>query len=417
MSEPLAYRMRPATLSEFVGQTKLMGNTVIKNALAGKVTSMILWGPPGTGKTTLAHLIAANASRPILNVNAVSTGIPALRQLLTGVERPILFIDEIHRWSKSQQDFLLPKVESGEVTIIGSTTENPYFEVVGPLLSRVRVLRLETLTDDDVKTILRRTLDDPKGFAGKGIQMTYEVEDFIVASSGGDARSALNLLEDIVAVSAQTLEIPTGERLKRLPYDKTGDEHYQVISAFIKSVRGSDPDAAVYWLSRMLQSGEDILFIARRLVILAAEDIGLADPWGLLIANAGFQACHQVGMPESGLILSEVTVYLAQAPKSNSSAKALWAANKAVEISTPPVPLHLRNASFRGAKDMGYGVDYKYPHDFPSGFSGQSYLPEELKGAKFFEPSNHGFEARIRERMEGRKQLPKNDPENKKPEE
>ncbi|NTU61747.1 MAG: hypothetical protein HGA95_05455, partial [Caldiserica bacterium] len=243
-----------------------------------------------------------------------------------------------------------------------------------------------------------------------------EVEDFIVANAGGDARSALNLLEDIVAVSGQKLEIPSGERPRRLPYDKTGDEHYQVISAFIKSVRGSDPDAAVYWLSRMLQSGEDILFIARRLVILAAEDIGLADPWGLLLANAGFQSCHQVGMPEAGLILSEVTVYLAQAPKSNSTAKALWAANKTVEMACPPVPYHLRNASFRGAKELGYGVDYKYPHDFQSGFAGQDYLPQELKGIKFYEPSSHGFEARVRERMEGRKQMPKGE-ENKKPEE
>jgi putative ATPase len=409
MTEPLAYRIRPRTLADFVGQAKLMGNTVIKNALSGKVSSMILWGPPGTGKTTLAHLIAQNASRPILNVNAVSTGIPALRQMLAGVDRPILFIDEIHRWSKSQQDFLLPKVESGEVTVIGSTTENPYFEVVGPLLSRVRVLRLELLTDDDIRAIIKRAVSDPSLLGGKNVAMPDDVEDFIIASAGGDARSALNLLEDIVAVCGEKLEIPTGERLKRLPYDKTGDEHYQVISAFIKSVRGSDPDAAVYWLSRMLQSGEDILFIARRLVILAAEDIGLADPWGLLMANAGFQACHQVGMPEAGLILSEVTIYLAQAPKSNSTAVALWNASKSVESLTPSVPLHLRNASFRGAKEMGYGVDYKYPHDFPSGFTAQGYLPEELKGKRFYTPSDHGFEKRVIERMEGRRQTCKDD--------
>lgn len=404
--------MRPQTLDEFVGQRHLLAQgAILKQAVSGKPTSLILWGPPGSGKTTLAHLIAGAVQRPVVHINAVTTGVPQLKKTLSeGLINPLLFVDEIHRWNKSQQDFLLPYVESGKVLLIGSTTENPYYEVIGPLLSRVRVLKLDPLDDEDIAKIIKRALTDPKGLGEMSIEMPDDVLAFIVAYAGGDARSALNLLEDLVNVSGSaddkvTLQIPSEEVLKRLPYDKTGDEHYQIISAFIKSLRGSDIDAAVYWLSRMVESGEDPKFIARRMVILAAEDVGLADPWALMIANAGFQAVTEIGMPEAGLVLSEVAVYLAQAPKSNRTSVALWEASAKVRESTPPVPLHLRNASFRGAKQMGYGVGYKYPHEFKAGFAAQQYLPDELKDAKFYEPSDIGFEQRVKERMEGRKQI------------
>lgn len=406
---PLAHRMRPSTINEFVGQNKLTdGNSIIQKALNGTASSMIFWGPPGCGKTTLAKLIGNESSRPVINVNAVSTGIPALRKLFSDqtVRNPILFIDEIHRWNKAQQDFLLPRVETGEITIIGSTTENPYFEVNGPLLSRVRILRLEALTDDDIKKIINSAVESPKGFDGD-IDIPDAVMDFIVSIAGGDARSALNILEELASKAQhenKELTVPKDLFARRLPYDKSGDQHYQIISAFIKSLRGSDPDAAVYWLIRMTESGEDPKFIARRMLILASEDIGLADPWALLMANACFQAVERIGLPECEYNLVETAIYLAQAPKSNSIAVALGNAKKAVQMSSPSVPIHLRNPSFKGSKKLGYGKDYKYPHDYSGGFVKQEYLPVELKNMKIYEPSDFGYEKRIRERMNTRKE-------------
>ncbi len=402
--------MRPTSVGEFVGQRKLIdGNSIIKKALEGSVSSMIFWGPPGCGKTTLAKLIGNQTNRPIININAVSTGIPALRKKLSDqlfTKNPILFIDEIHRWNKAQQDFLLPKVETGEITIIGSTTENPYFEINGPLLSRVRILRMESLSDDDIRDIINSAVESPKGFEGV-INLPDDVVDFIVSVAGGDARSALNILEELTAKAQNEntkISVPKDLFAKRFPYDKSGDQHYQIISAFIKSLRGSDPDAAVYWLIRMTESGEDPKFIARRMLILASEDIGLADPWALLIANACFQAVERIGLPECEYNLVETAIYLAQAPKSNSTAIALANAKKAVQISSPPVPIHLRNPSFTGSKKLGYGRDYKYPHDFNGGFVKQAYMPDELENISIYEPSDYGYEKRIRERMETRKE-------------
>ncbi len=414
---PLADRMRPHTLAEFVGQSAVIGQgryleRMIKE---DKVPSLIFYGPPGTGKTTLAHIVAAAAESQFEEVNAVSSGVADLRKVInaakerrmaTGV-KTILFIDEIHRFNKAQQDVLLPFVENGTVTLIGATTENPFFEVNSPLLSRMKIIRLESLQVEDIEAILRRALADEENGYGKqeltaddeGIRMLAEV-------SGGDARIALKMLEQAVAllngqkhISSETAREVLSEAGRR--YDKKGDQHYDVISAFIKSMRGSDPDAALHYLARMIEGGEDLKFIARRIVICAAEDVGLADPNALVVAMAAAQAAQFVGFPEARIPLAEAVCYIAAAPKSNSAYVAIDNATRDVRAQNcGRVPAHLRDASYKSAKVFGHGVGYKYPHDYPGGYVEQEYLPEELKGRVYYQPSDHGIEERIGKRLD-----------------
>ncbi len=417
---PLAARMRPRTFDEFVGQNHLVdqGRALRQCVESDQPPSMIFWGPPGTGKTTLAQIIASLTHAHFSQVSAATSGVADLRKIIDEAQdrlgmngqRTILFIDEIHRFNKAQQDVILPFVENGTVVFIGATTENPSFEVIAPLLSRSRVFTLNPLTDDQVRLIVDRAIaDEERGLGKLHVELEPEAEEFLVRMSNGDARIALNGVE--MATSA-TKPDPQGKRRinlstiedvlqhKALLYDKGGDQHYDTISAFIKSVRASDPDAAIYWLGRMLEAGEDPLFIARRLIILASEDIGMADPMGLPVAVAAQQAVHFVGMPEGMIPLAEATVYLATAPKSNS---AYMAYNRALEdvkkTRDQPVPLHLRNAVTRLMKDIGYGKDYKYAHNFPGHFAGQDNLPSNLKGRRYYEPSDQGYEASVAERL------------------
>jgi putative ATPase len=416
---PLATRMRPRTFDEFVGQHRAIGaGTVLRRAVdAGEVPSLILWGPPGSGKTTLAVLIAGASGAAFEAVSATNAGVADLRKVVerarerlrTG-RRTVLFIDEIHRFNKSQQDAVLPHVENATVTLLGATTENPSFEVNAALLSRSRVIRLEALDADDLRSLIDRALgDSERGLGGQHVAVDPGAIERLIALCGGDARIALNSLELAVqaaprdasgTVHVTITDIEGALQSPALLYDRAGDQHYWLISAFIKSVRGTDPDAAVYWLARMLEAGEDPLFVARRLVILAAEDIGLADPQALGVAVAAQQAAHFIGMPEGFLPLAEAALYLAAAPKSNSVLRAYVAASSDVaETLHQPVPLHLRNAVTGLGRAMGYGAGYRYAHDHEDGVVEQQHLPASLAGRRYYEPSANGVERDVGERL------------------
>ena len=417
---PLAARLRPLTFEEFVGQEHLVGaDRVLRRSIeADQVPSMILWGPPGSGKTTAAYLIAGVTKSHFSPVSAVTAGVADLRRIIDEAkdrrgmhdQRTLLFVDELHRFNKAQQDVVLPHVEEGVVTFIGATTENPSFEVIAPLLSRCRVFTLNPLTAQQVDGIINRALQDrERGLGDLNVALDEEAREFLVTISNGDARVALNALElatgatEPDAQGNRRVTLPTVEdavQQRALLYDKKGDQHYDTISAFIKSVRASDPDAAVYWLARMIEAGEDAMFIARRIVILAAEDIGMADPQALPVAVAAQQAVHLIGMPEGGIPLAEATVYLATAPKSNSAYQALKNALEDVHTSRHyPVPLHLRNPVTPLMQKSGYGEGYKYAHNYPGHFSGQRNLPDPLKDRRYYQPGDQGYEKEVAERI------------------
>jgi putative ATPase len=405
--QPLAARMRPRSFEEFVGQGHLVGEgkSLTRILAGGNLPSIILWGPAGTGKTTLAHLLADAVGADLIQLSAVSSGVADARKVVEGARgglfRTVLFVDEIHRWSKAQQDVLLPAVEEGVITLIGATTENPYFSLNTPLLSRCLLLRLEPLEDDAVRTLLRRALEDQdRGLGALSVAATDEAIDHLVTMAGGDARLALNGLEAATHAAKQaglaTIELDLAAdavQRKAIVYDRQGDAHYDVISAFIKSIRGSDPDAALFWLARMIEAGEDPRFIVRRLIVHASEDVGMADPRALLVAVAAAHAVEHVGLPEARLNLAHATVYLATAPKSNSVTVALTRAFEDA-LSSDPVPLHLRDASYPGARQLGHGKGYRYPHDYPEHQVEQEYRPARFSGARYYEPSGMGEEAR-----------------------
>lgn len=414
--QPLAERLRPKTLDEYVGQKHLVGpGAVLRKMIeAGHMTSSILWGPPGVGKTTLAQIIANRLETPFYILSAVSGGVKDVRDVIERARSnrffsqtgPILFIDEIHRFSKSQQDSLLGAVEQGTVTLIGATTENPSFEVIRPLLSRCQLYVLKPLEDDDLLALLHRAINTDIILKERTIDIRET--DAILRYSGGDARKLLNILELVVGAETADPVVITdnmvAEHLQQNPlaYDKNGEMHYDIISAFIKSIRGSDPDGAIYWLARMVEGGEDPAFIARRLVISAAEDIGLANPNALLLANACFDTVMKIGWPEGRIPLAETTIYLATSPKSNSAYMAINDALKLVDSTgNLPVPLHLRNAPTKLMQQLGYGKDYKYAHDYIGHFVEQQYLPDTLKGKRIWYPQHNAAENKLRERMRG----------------
>jgi putative ATPase len=413
---PLAARMRPRTLDEMVGQEAVVGPGSPLRALIedDRLSSVILWGPPGTGKTSLAGIIAAASSASYVEVSAVSSGVADMRQAIAGADqlkratgrRTILFIDEIHRFNKTQQDSLLKAVENGVITMIGATTENPFFEVNAPLLSRSLLFRLESLGPDDVAQLLRRAVSDIRGLGGQ-VEVEPEALSHIVDRVGGDARFALNALEmcaSIVSSAGRAVvaveDARAALRQPVLRYDKAGDVHYDVISAFIKSMRGSDPDAAIFWLAQMLESGEDPEFIARRMVIFASEDVGNADPRALMLAVAAFDALRVVGLPEASLNLSQAALYLASAPKSNASMLAISRAREELtRYGAQAVPTHLREAHYPGARRLRHGEGYRYPHDHEGGWVEQQYLPDRLRQARFYDPTDRGLEKVIAERL------------------
>lgn len=399
MSEPLAERMRPRSLDEYVGQKHLVGEGAIMRKMidAGRISSFILWGPPGVGKTTLAQIVAQTLKVPFYTLSAVTSGVKDVREVIERAKNgrffnsasPILFIDEIHRFSKSQQDSLLGAVEKGIVTLIGATTENPSFEVIRPLLSRCQLYVLKSLTKDDLQELLHRAITQDVELKEKDI--TLEETGAMMRYSGGDARKLLNILELVVESAGSVHIVITDkmveERLQQNPlaYDKQGDMHYDIISAFIKSIRGSDPDAALYWMARMIEGGEDPQFIARRIVISASEDVGLANPNALLLANAAFDTVMKIGWPEARIALAEAVVYLATSPKSNSAYLGIDAAlAKVRETGNLPVPLHIRNAPTKLMAELGYHDGYKYPHDYPGHFTPQQYLPNEIQSERFW---------------------------------
>jgi len=416
---PLSTRMRPRSFEEFVGQEHAVGpDSVLRRALEeDALPSLILWGPPGSGKTTLARIIAGITHASFEAVSAVSAGVADLRKIVDRArerqrmgQRTILFIDEIHRFNKAQQDAVLPHVETGLVRLLGATTENPGFEVNAALLSRTRVVRLDALDQDQLRLVIHRALaDSERGLGGLSVELNPDAADRLIALSGGDARVALDALELAATATApqdgrRVVDVAAVEGALQSPsllYDRAGDQHYWHISAFIKSVRDSDPDAAVYWLARMLEAGEDPLFVARRLVILAAEDVGLADPQALTVAVAAQQAAHFVGMPEGFLPLAEATLYLAAAPKSNSALRAYGAALDDVRATLHlPVPFHLRNPVTGLDRASGFGEGYRYAHQHEGGIVEQQHLPDELAGRRYYQPSRHGAEAAIAERLE-----------------
>lgn len=418
--EPLAVRMRPRSLDHFFGQEQVVGpGTFLRSMIEeDKVPSLLLYGPSGTGKTTLAKIISELTSSRFVMLNATNVGIGELRSTIEEAirirsslqQRTILFLDEIHRFNKSQQDVLLPSVESGQIILIGATTENPFFEVNRPLLSRLRLLTLERLNATALVAILRRALTDEEyGLGKKALIVTDDLLEDIGRFVDGDARMALNILEQVGAmvrsggeITIETIEKVLGRRVYR--YDKKGNNHYDVISAFIKSMRGSDPDAVLYYLARMIEAGEDPVFIARRIVICAAEDVGLADPQALVVANAAAQAAHMVGLPEARIILSEAAVYVALAPKSNSAYLGIDAAIHAVRHKEQgEVPKHLRDAHYGGAKQLGHGVGYRYAQDYPNGYVVQQYLPDVLVDEQFYNPLERGRERELVKDWEDRK--------------